>query len=127
MDQHGKRLLPNLQFQIQPAAQWDFDEKFDFVHVRTLSFLVDHAAWFPSLLRNLKDGGWAEFHQWIVRFHSSNGYSKDRGEAVERWNALVTQGKSFIPTLGTYLVSTHIFLHVGFVLITWAHRSCEAR
>lgn len=89
-------MFPNLQFQIQflqPDTQWDFAEKFDFVYVRTLSYMVDHSVWFPSLLRNLNEGGWAEFNQWIIQIQSSNGYSKGKGAAVKTWNALVMEGK----------------------------------
>lgn len=96
-DQNGERLFPNLEFQVQflqPGTRWDFVENFDFVHVRTLSYLVDHSVWFPSLLRNLNDGGWAEFNQWIVQIYSTNGFSKGRGEAVQTWNELVVEGKA---------------------------------
>lgn len=87
------RTGPKVSFStMKPGVPLRFAEKFDFIHVRYLSFAADHDAIFKNAYDNLNPGGWAEFHEWLLVVQSSNGFSKGRGLVLKEWSDLCVEG-----------------------------------
>lgn len=86
-------LGPKVSFRtLNTGVPMHFSEKFDFVHVRYLSFAADHDTLFRNAYENLNPGGWAEFHEWLLVVQSSNGFSKGRGAVLKQWSDLCEEG-----------------------------------
>lgn len=77
---------------MKPGVPLRFAEKFDFIHLRYLSYAADHDTIFKNAYDNLNPGGWAEFHEWLLVVHSSNGFSKGRGAVLKEWSDLCVEG-----------------------------------
>lgn len=95
---------------MKPGVPLRFSDKFDFIHVRYLSFSADHDTLFRNAYENLNPGGWAEFHEWLLVVQSSNGFSKGRGAVLKEWSDLCVEGEFksssifvTIPPSSTYL------------------------
>lgn len=87
------RAGPKVSFTtMKPGVPLRFAEKFDFIHVRYLSFAADHDAIFKNAYDNLNPGGWAEFHEWLLVVQSSNGFTKGRGVVLKEWSDLCVEG-----------------------------------
>jgi SAM-dependent methyltransferase len=88
--------LPNLQFKVMDFnEEWDFEEKFDFVHVRFLGFALPEKA-LRSVYENLRPGGWLEITEWVTVLRSSDHSTE--GTAFETWNQSLQHG---LRTLGS--------------------------
>lgn len=77
---------------MKPGVPLRFAEKFDFIHVRYLSYAADHDTIFKNAYENLNPGGWAEFHEWLLVVQSSNGFEKGRGAVLKEWSDLCVEG-----------------------------------
>lgn len=66
--------LPNCKFRVQDASEpWDFEETFDFIHVRMLGELpIGKAMLLDWMYDHLSPGGWIEITEWLVKFQSPN-------------------------------------------------------
>ncbi|KAI1397355.1 S-adenosyl-L-methionine-dependent methyltransferase [Hypoxylon fuscum] len=79
--------LPNCRFEVRDfAEEWNYDEKFDFIHMRMLGSLPSDDV-FNSIFKNLNSGGWAEFTEWIIIIQSPD--RSHEGSAFHRWNHLL--------------------------------------
>lgn len=94
LNEASDRAGPKVTFTtMKPGVPLRFDEKFDFVHVRYLSFSADHDTIFKNAWENLNPGGWAEFHEWLLVVQSSNGFSKGRGAVLKEWSDMCVEGE----------------------------------
>lgn len=74
------------------TEEWNFETKFDFIHVRMLGDIQDKAKLLQSIYDNLNPGGWIEITEWIVLLQSPN--HSIESTAFYRWNLLLRQGMS---------------------------------
>ena len=54
------------------TEEWDFTEKFDFIHARMLGELPNKHRLIQEIYENLNPGGWAEFTEWAMIIRSPN-------------------------------------------------------
>ncbi len=82
---------PNCRFMIMDATEpWEFETKFDLIHVRMLGDVPSKAQLLQSIYESLNPGGWVECTEWIVHLRSPN--HSFQGSAFHRWNKLLHQG-----------------------------------
>jgi hypothetical protein len=85
--------VSNCTFRTLDAREdWDFSEKFDFIHVRTQGPIPHEVLkkTIDAIYRNLAHGGWAEFTEWIM--HLQSGDHSTDGTAFHRWNHHLRRG-----------------------------------
>lgn len=71
---------PNLRFEIDDAcSEWTYRENFfDLIHVRSLyGAVADWPAFYRTVLRHLKPGGWFDQLEMSIQFKSHNGSITD--------------------------------------------------
>ncbi|KAK9426759.1 hypothetical protein SUNI508_00286 [Seiridium unicorne] len=95
--------VSNCEFRtLDVREEWDFQEEFDFIHVRTLGQFPSDM--FRNLLdtiyQNLAPGGWVEFTEWIM--HLQSGDRSTDGTAFYTWNHNLRRGLHAINRSASY-------------------------
>lgn len=78
---------PNCKFYVDDAeADWDFEQKFDYIHARALcGGIADWPKFFREAFQNLEPGGWLEMQEHECWAKSDDGTGKDAIWTAE-WN-----------------------------------------
>lgn len=85
-------LPPNCRFEVENAEdEWHYEEKFDFIHMRYMGYVMDFRRVFTSMFDNLSPGGWVECHEWILDVKAANMDIKKTN--IGQWCILLDQGK----------------------------------
>lgn len=121
---------PNLRFEIDDACDdWSYPENsFNLIHVRSLyGAIADWPAFYATVLRHLKPGGWFDQLEMSIQFRSHDGtvtddhvlsvWSKTFIEAGERFGktfCIADLAKGYLQAAGfTNVVETRYELPVG--------------
>ncbi|KAM0813277.1 putative Tam domain methyltransferase [Seiridium cardinale] len=95
--------VSNCEFRtLDVREEWDFQEEFDFIHVRTLGqFPSDmFRKMLDTIYQNLAPGGWVEFTEWIM--HLQSGDRSTDGTAFHSWNHNLRRGLHAINRSASY-------------------------
>jgi SAM-dependent methyltransferase len=110
---------PNAKFYIDDAeSEWVYspDERFDFIHVRTLSGAIgDWDRLMQQCYTHLQPGGWLEFQEPVALCESDDG-TIETAEAMLRWQDLCNEAaKVFTKEIRVAHTLKQRMLDAGFV------------